>query len=104
MNMTKILQNEHLYKILLAPHVSEKATNLETLRKYVFKVANFATKETVKEAVEKLFNVHVTSVRILNTKSKAKRVGKIEGRRKAWKKAYVMLKDGEKLDLGTNVA
>ena len=56
--------------------------------------------EDVKDATEFLFGVKVKSVRMMNVKSKPKRFGKIEGKSKTWKKAYVTLQDGQKIDFG----
>ena len=53
----------------------------------------------IKWAIEKAFNVHVTKVNTLDTKSKAKRVGRYTGKTKTYKKAFVTLKDGEKIEM-----
>lgn len=90
---------ERLLKVLLGPHVSEKATiATELSNQYVFKVATDATKTEVKDAVEALFKVTVTGVNILNVKGKEKRFGRHFGRRKDWKKAYVQLEEGQAID------
>ncbi len=94
------MKDERLMKILRAPHISEKSTtNIERLGQYVFEVAKDATKDEIKRAVEKLFNVKVEAVRVLNVKPKIKvnRIGR--GVRSGWKKAYVSLKAGEKIEL-----
>ena len=89
------MSQEYLLKLLLSPHVSEKSTIAADKRKeFVFKVLADATKKNIKDAVELLFKVQVKSVRVLNVKTKPKRYGKIQGRSKAWKKAYVALKEG----------
>lgn len=86
-------------KVLLAPHVSEKSTMAAELNnQVVFKVVPDATKAEVKQAVELLFDVKVNAVRVLNVKGKAKRTGKVEGRRKNWRKAYVSLAEGNEID------
>ncbi|AKE52860.1 MULTISPECIES: 50S ribosomal protein L23 [Kangiella] len=93
------MNQERLLKVLLAPHVSEKATILaENDNQFVFKVAKDANKREIKKAVETLFEVEVDSVRTLNMKGKRKRFGLQEGRRPNWKKAYVSLKPGQDLD------
>lgn len=61
-------------------------------------MARFANKQDVKNAVEKLFEVKVESVNILNVKGKARRFGRVEGRTKAWKKAYVKLAEGHDIN------
>jgi large subunit ribosomal protein L23 len=90
---------ERLLKILLAPHVSEKSAQIADLSNQVaFKVIRDATKPEVKSAVELLFDVKVKSVTVVNMKGKSKRFGRMEGRRKDWKKAYVTLEEGYDLD------
>lgn len=89
-----------LLSILKAPHVTEKsAQSSHAYRQYAFKVASDATKPEVKKAVEQLFKVNVHSVRICNVKSKQKRVGRIMGQHKGWKKAYVSLPQDQEIDL-----
>ena len=63
------------------------------------KVHREATKIQVKQAVEKLFNVHVLAVRTAIARGKNKRVGKNVGRRPNWKKAFVTLKEGDTIAL-----
>jgi large subunit ribosomal protein L23 len=89
----------HIANILLAPHVTEKATTIgESSNQYVFKVAKVANKSDIKSAVEALFNVKVASVCVLNVKGKTKRFGQRVGHRKNWKKAYVKLQTGQEID------
>ncbi|MBW7859983.1 MAG: 50S ribosomal protein L23 [Rhodocyclaceae bacterium] len=90
---------ERLMQVLLAPQISEKATFLaDKNEQVVFRVASTATKPEVKAAVELLFKVGVKSVQISNVKGKVKRVGKITGRRKGWKKAFVCLMPGQEIN------
>ena len=91
---------ERLLKVLLAPYISEKATQAEAVRQYVFKVIVNATKAEIKKAVELLFKVKVVAVRICNVKGKVKRHGRIEGQRKGWKKAYITLQEEQSIDYG----
>mgnify|MGYP000102246504 FL=1 len=94
-----MISEERLLKVLLAPHVSEKATlAAETNNTVVLKVVKDANKEEIKAAVEKLFEVEVNSVRTLVCKGKTKRHGQSFGKRSDWKKAYVMLKEGQDID------
>jgi large subunit ribosomal protein L23 len=94
------MNEERLLQVLLSPHVSEKSTRLaDEARQHVFKVAPDATKPEVRKAVEKLFDVKVQAVRIVNTKGKVKRFGQRMGRRSDWKKAYVTLMPGHDIDL-----
>jgi large subunit ribosomal protein L23 len=90
---------ERLMQVLLAPQISEKATYVaDKNEQVVFKVASDATKPEVKAAVELLFKVQVDSVQIANVKGKVKRFGRMTGRRKDWKKAFVCLKPGQEIN------
>jgi large subunit ribosomal protein L23 len=62
-----------------------------------FKVLRDANKIEIKDAVEKIFKVKVQSVRTANFHGKKRRQGRYSGRRPDWKKAYVTLKEGEKM-------
>jgi large subunit ribosomal protein L23 len=94
------MNEERLLKVLMGPHVSEKATLLaDAANQHVFKVATDATRDEIKAAVEKLFEVQVSSVRVANMKGKRKRFGRFEGRRSNWKKAYVTLAEGQDIAL-----
>lgn len=88
-----------LMQVILAPQVSEKSTFIADKHEQVsFRVAPDATKPEIKAAVELMFKVEVDAVRVLNVKGKAKRFGKMQGRRKNWKKAYVALKPGQEIN------
>jgi large subunit ribosomal protein L23 len=90
---------EKLYDVIRAPHISEKATELaDKKRQMVFEVRPDATKPVIKAAVEKMFNVQVERVTVLNVRGKSKRTGRFAGRRSDWKKAYVSLKEGQDID------
>lgn len=85
-----------LFDVIVGPHVSEKGTRLaDKHRQFVFVVRRDADKPTIKQAVEKMFNVQVEDVKVVNVKGKSKRSGKTPGRRQDWKKAYVSLKPGQ---------
>lgn len=93
------MNNSRLYQVLLSPHISEKtAVDAEMKGRHTFRVAADATKLEVRQAVEKLFGVRVTSVQMLNQKGKIKRFGATIGKRSDWKKAIVRLADGDDLD------
>jgi large subunit ribosomal protein L23 len=93
------MSDSGLFKIILGPHVSEKSTMMaEDTRQVVLKVSIDASKPQIRRAVEKLFSVEVESVQVLRQKGKQKNFGRIPGRRKDWKKAYVKLKEGQDLD------
>jgi large subunit ribosomal protein L23 len=79
--------------------ISEKGTALaESVNQVLFKVRTDANKIEVKHAVETLFKVKVVQVRMARYLGKMRRIGKNIGRRPAWKKAYVTLKEGDKID------
>lgn len=92
------MNQERIMKVILSPHISEKASFAKEDRQYVFQVVKDATKPEVKEAIKLLFKVEVDSVRIVNVKRKPKRFGQIQGHSKAWKKAYVTLRDGNSIE------
>ena len=86
-----------LHSVLRSPLITEKGSVLrDTENLYLFRVAMAANKIEIKKAVEELFKVKVQSVRTLRVHGKVKRVGRFEGKRPDWKKAYVTLKPGEK--------
>jgi len=94
------MNQERLMKILLALHISEKATIVaEKHQQFVFRVQTDARKTEIKQAVEMMFDVKVDKVQVLNQKGKTKRTGAISGRRNHMKKAYVSLKPGFDIDL-----
>jgi large subunit ribosomal protein L23 len=79
--------------------VTEKAERLKAEQsRYTFKVARTANKIEVRDAVERLFKVHVREVRVMNYLGKMRRMGRFEGRRPDWKKAVVTLKQGERIE------
>lgn len=91
---------DRLYKVLLAPRMTEKTTRLsESSNQYVFRVASDSNKIEIKAAVEKLFEVNVKSVRIVNVKGKGKTFKLRAGKRNDWKKAYVRVEEGQVIDL-----
>ena len=98
------MNQERMYQVLLAPHVSEKGTLLaDEKNQHVFRVASDATKTEVKVAVEELFKVKVEKVRILNNKGKKKMSGGRPGKRSDIRKAYVSLMADNDIDFtGTN--
>ena len=93
------MNNDRLCQILLSPRVTEKSTRVgEDGNQYVFHVANDASKQEVKGAVEMLFEVNVESVRIVNVKGKSKAFRMRAGKRSDWKKAYVRVQEGQVID------
>jgi large subunit ribosomal protein L23 len=86
-------------RVILSHVVTEKAERLKAEQsRYTFKVAPTANKIEVRDAVERLFKVHVREVRVMNYLGKMRRMGRFEGRRPDWKKAVVTLKQGERIE------
>ena len=80
--------------------LTEKITSIrETKNAVAFAVDGRATKIDVRRAVEKVFQVKVSSVNVQNVRGKRKRQGRYLGKRSDWRKAIVTLKEGEKIDL-----
>lgn len=91
--------HERLLQILIAPQITEKATRIADKHQQIaFKVRTDATKPEIKAAVELAFKVEVLFVTVANVEGKQKRAGRIMGRRKDWKKAYVSLKPGQEIN------
>jgi large subunit ribosomal protein L23 len=86
------------YQIIRRPIITEKGLGVkETQHTVVFEVAAAATKTEIKEAVQRVFKVKVDHVRTAIYHGKFRRRGRAEGFRSDWKKAYVRLKEGEKM-------
>ncbi len=91
------------YDVIVAPHITEKATVLSEQNKVVFQVAKDASKDEIATAVEALFNVQVTKVNTLVQEGKTKRFRGIKGRRADIKKAIVTLVEGQSIDVTTGL-
>ncbi len=91
------------YDVLIAPVITEKATNASEHSKVIFKVAPGATKPQIKEAVEKLFDVKVKSVNTLNRRGKWKVFKGRYGRQSDSKRAIVTLEEGHRIDVTTGL-
>jgi len=86
--------------VLVRPLMTEKSMRLkEELNTVTFQVARDANKVEIRQAVEKVFNVKVSSVRTQSREGKWKRMGRFEGRRPGWKKAVVTLAAGHNIEL-----
>ncbi|WP_294138228.1 50S ribosomal protein L23 [Sphingomonas sp.] len=94
----KAVDNRH-YDVIVAPHITEKATLLSEHNAVVFKVANDATKPQIKAAVEAIFDVTVTGVNTIVQKGKTKKWKGAPYQRSDMKKAIVTLKDGQSMDV-----
>ena len=89
-----------VYEIIQEPLITEKiARESEKFHKYAFRVHPSANKKQVKSAVEKIFNVHVVRVNVMNNAGKWRRVRHQPGQTSDWKKAIVTIKAGEKIDI-----
>lgn len=88
-----------VYDVIRRPIISEKSTALaEVGNKYAFEVASQANKQEIRDAIQRLFNVKVRSVRTMVMHGKLKRIGRFEVKRSNWKKALVTLSEGQKID------
>ena len=97
--MSATMNQERLLQVILAPQITEKATHVADKHEQIaFKVRTDATKPEIKAAVELVFKVEVQGVTVANVKGKTKRAGRMMGRRKDWKKAYVSLKPGQEIN------
>ena len=100
---TQQFSQERLMKVLLAPQISEKATQVaEKNEQVIFRVVPDATKPEIRAAVEMMFKVSVDSVQVANVKGKVKRMGRYVGRRNNWKKAYVCLASGQEINFAAS--
>ena len=101
MKAMKAFSKDRLAGVVIAPHVSEKAARISAEGShYVVRVRRDATKQEIRAAVEFLFEVKVDAVRVVNQAGKVKRFGRSLGRRSDWKKAYVRLAEGQKIEMG----
>ncbi|KHS46641.1 MULTISPECIES: 50S ribosomal protein L23 [Novosphingobium] len=100
--MANAIDTRH-YDVIVAPHITEKATLLSENNAVVFKVAEKATKPEIKAAVEALFNVKVTKVNTLTQKGKTKRWKGKPYKRSDVKKAVVTLAAGQSIDVTSGI-
>jgi len=87
------------YEAIKQPHISEKASYLAEINQYTFEVSPNYNKNEIKNAIEGIYGVDVLSVNIIKIPSKKRRLGKTEGFRKAFKKAIVRIKEGQKIEI-----
>lgn len=87
-----------IWQVIDQPLITEKNTNQVAEGKYTFRVAREANKIQIREAVEKIFNVHVADVNIINVRGKERGIGRRKGFSPNWKKAVVTLKAGERIE------
>jgi large subunit ribosomal protein L23 len=92
--------NAELYDVIRVPRITEKGTRLREKNNVItFEVRIDANKLQVRKAVEGIFKVKVADVTTVTTEGKKKRMGQRLGRRSDWKKAYVTLKPGQKIEI-----
>src|SRR3989344_771162 len=87
------------YRIVVGPHVTEKATAGASQGAYVFKVYSSSNKTSIKHAIEKLYKVQVKKVHVLHVPAKKRQVGRHEGIKSGFKKAVVTLHAGNTIDV-----
>jgi len=87
------------YEAVSRPHVSEKGTLLGQINQYVFEVSPNYNKKELKRTIEGMYKVNVLSVNVIKIPPKKRRLGKTEGFRKAYKKAVVTIKEGQKIEI-----
>jgi large subunit ribosomal protein L23 len=89
-----------LYHIIKKALITEKSTAArEEANKYVFEVDRRANKIEIVGAIEKLFKVKVLNVRVMNVAGKKKRLGRVVGQKRSWKKAVVTLVPGNRIEV-----
>ncbi len=86
------------YKVLKSPYITEKSYRMAKDNKYVFKVFNKVNKIEIRKAVESLYDVDVIDIKVLKMPAKKRRIGRVSGWRKGFKKAIVKIKEGQKID------
>ena len=96
---TKIKNAKFSYEAIKQPHISEKASYLSEKDQYIFEVSPNYNKHEIKKSVEGIYGVDVLSVNIVKIPHKKRRLGKTEGFRKAYKKAIVRIKEGQKIEI-----
>lgn len=87
------------YRVLKTPQVTEKATDLTKENQYIFKVFPRTNKTEIKRAINELYGVDVSGVKIIKVPAKRRKIGRISGWRKGYKKAIIRLKEGQKIEV-----
>ncbi len=87
---------------ILHPYVSEKATRLEGMNQYMFKVTRTANKPEVKKAIQNRYNVTVVAVNMINMPSKKRTIGRHMGTKSGFRKAIVTLAEGSSINSAKN--
>jgi len=96
---SKIRNSKFSYEAIKQPHISEKATEASENNQYIFEVLPNYNKNEIKNSVEGIYGVDVLSVNMIKIPAKKRRLGRTEGFRKAYKKAVVKIKEGQKIEI-----
>lgn len=96
---SKIRNAKFSYEAIKQPHISEKASDLAESNQYIFEISPNYNKNEIKNAIEGIYGVDVLSVHTIKIPAKKRRLGKTQGFRKAYKKAVVRIKDGQKIEI-----
>ncbi|MFH1768305.1 MAG: 50S ribosomal protein L23 [Candidatus Omnitrophota bacterium] len=93
-------QVKDVYSVIKSPLITEKSTYLQSQNKYAFWVDKKSNKIQIRKAIEKIYNVKVTLINVINQKGRTKRLrmGQV-GRTSSWKKAFVTLKKGNQIKI-----
>jgi large subunit ribosomal protein L23 len=94
----KLTEDGVSHKILIEPWITEEATRVAQMNKYIFKVFPRARKEDIKKAVESVYKVNVISVNTIKIPGKKRVRGRVEGKSSSYKKAVVRVKEGEQIE------
>ena len=97
------MEKIHLYDKIIAPHITEKATNMSEQNKIIFKVPDAANKKNLKKNIEKIFKVNVTKINIINKQNRIKLTRGKKVKVSGFKKAIITLKKGQSIDLTTGI-
>ena len=100
---TPVSIHGNAHSVLVRPHVTEKAALQEANGVYTFVVERDATKIEIKHAIKEVYGVVPAKVRVLHMDGKKTRFGRIQGRRKHWKKAIITLPAGKRIDVHAGV-
>ncbi len=87
------------YKILAKPLVTEKASSVGVENKYIFQVAPKANKIEIAKAIQEVYGVKPVNVNIIKVRGKKTRYGRVQGKRKDWKKAIIKLPVGKSIKI-----
>ena len=93
----------HYLDKIISPNVTEKSTSFSEFNKVVFKVDKYASKESIKKSIEKIFKVKVVKINTINMRGKIKMVRNKKAYKSGYKKAIITLKKGQSIDLATGI-